>query len=67
MYRCLPLCQEDVVTNAVAQVDDADTFVADLEAMLEQHALGEAEARSRSGHASRYLMGSNLFCMTLCV
>ena len=45
------------MTNAV-QFDDADNFEADLEAMLEQQALGEAEARSRSGHASRYTMGS---------
>ena len=46
------------MTNAVVQFDDADNFEADLEAMLEQQALGEAEARSRSGQASRYRMGS---------
>ena len=66
MFLCLPLCQEDAVTNAVAQCDEADNFAAALEAMLEQQALS-AEARSRSGHAPRYMMGSNLFCMMLCL
>ena len=54
------------MTDAVAQCDEADNFAAALEAMLEQQALS-AEARSRSGHAPRYMMGSNLFCMRLCL
>lgn len=53
MFLCLPLCQDDVVTNAAARCDEADNFAAALEAMLEQQALGEAEARSRSWHVSR--------------